>query len=68
MHESLKGFWWNVAEFVPKRHFDSKTGKERRRMNLYRRRTIPSGSLIHSSAYQRGADYANRLPADAKRV
>lgn len=68
MHESLKGFGWNVAEFVPKRHFDRKTGKEKRRMNLYRRRTIPSGSLIHNSAYQRGAEYAKLLPADAIKV
>jgi uncharacterized protein (DUF2235 family) len=68
IHKSLKGLGWNLAEFVPKRHFDGKTHEEGRRMNLYRRRTIPSGSLIHHSAYQRGAEYAKRLPADGIQV
>jgi uncharacterized protein (DUF2235 family) len=67
MHESLKGFW-NIAEFIPKRHFDWKKKKEGRRMNLFRRRTIPPGSLIHHSAYDRGADYAKRLPDNVTRV
>ena len=68
MHESLKGAW-NLAELVPKRHFNAKTRKEERRMNLYRRRTIPPGSLVHSSAFVRdGGNYAKRLPADAQRV
>ena len=61
-HESLTG-WWRLAEFIPKRHYNWKTGKEERRMNLFRRRTIPAGSLIHQSVFERGADYLKRLPA-----
>ena len=63
-HESLSGWWW-IAEPLPKRHYNRENGLESRRMNLGRRRTIPPRSMIHSSAYLRGADYANRLPADA---
>ena len=63
-HESLKG-WWNLAEFIPKRHDDAATGREGRRMNLYRRRTIPAGSFVHHSAFERGDPYRKRLPADA---
>jgi uncharacterized protein (DUF2235 family) len=64
MHESLEGLW-NLAEFVPKKHYDRQSGKEAKRMNLYRRRTIADGSMIHVSAYARGAEYAKRLPANA---
>lgn len=66
-HESLTG-WWNFAEFVWKRHYDEKKQRDGHRMNFYRRRTIPPGSLIHDSAYQRGADYIKRLPPDATRT
>jgi len=52
-HESLKGFW-NVAEFTLKKHYNWEKGREERRMNLYRRRTIPPGALVHDSASQRG--------------
>ena len=62
-HESLTLPWW-PAELVFKRHYDWQTKKEERRMNLFRRRTIPPGSLIHQSAYQRGEEYRRRLPAD----
>lgn len=62
-HESLNGFW-HVAEFLWKRHYDWKKQKETRRMNLYRRRTIPPGSLIHVSALDRSNNYKDRLPAD----
>lgn len=67
MHESLKGAW-HVAEFVPKKHYDWQKRKEERRMNRYRRRTIPPGSLVHSSAFERGGGYADRLPPDVIRV
>jgi uncharacterized protein (DUF2235 family) len=60
-HESLKGLWV-LAEFVPKRHFDWKTRRERHRMNLFRRRSIPEGSTIHWSVFERGGNYAARLP------
>jgi uncharacterized protein (DUF2235 family) len=63
-HESLTGFW-RLAEFIPKRHYDWKTGTEKRRMNLFRRRTIPAGSQVHQSVFDRGAEYAKRVPTDA---
>lgn len=66
-HESLAG-GWHIAEFLPKKHYDSKTGKETRRMNLYRRRTISSQALVHHSAFERGDIYRARLPTDAIRV
>ena len=66
-HESLKG-WWRIAEFIPKRHYDWKTGRETRRMNLFRRRTIPAGSLVHESVFNRGAVYRQRIPSDAVSV
>jgi uncharacterized protein (DUF2235 family) len=66
-HESLTGAW-NLAEFVPKEHYDWVTGKTRRRMNLYRRRTIPPKSLVHESVFLRSGGYSNRVPPDAIRV
>jgi uncharacterized protein (DUF2235 family) len=62
-HESLQGAWW-LAEFLRKRHFNWKIHQWEKRANLGRRRTIPSKSLIHQSAYDRGAEYQKRLPAD----
>ncbi len=64
MHESLQGAW-NLAEFVWKKHYDWQTGKHERRMNLYRRRTIPDGALIHKSAFARKGEYTSMLPRDA---
>lgn len=64
MHVSLKGAWW-PAEFLLKKHFDSESGKEARRMNLGRARLIPPKSLIHRSAYERSDCYASKLPKDA---
>ena len=64
MHELLSG-WWRAAEFIPKRHYNWELKKNEKRANLFRRRTIPDGSLVHQSAYDRGADYAKRLPAGA---
>jgi len=37
-------------------------------MNLYRRRTIPPGALVHASAWERGDAYRRRIPGDATRV
>ena len=66
-HESLKGAW-HIGEFIPKRHWNWKAGKWEHRMNLYRRRTLPAGSLVHDAAYVQDAEYQKRIPADAKRV
>ena len=67
IHESLKGAW-NIAEFIPKRHWNWTAGKWEHRMNLFRRRTIPPRSLIHDAAYLRGPDYQRNIPADAVRI
>lgn len=67
IHESLTGLW-NVAEFLPRKHFNAVARTNERRMNRYRRRTIPDGSLVHYSAFERGAAYAERLPRDVQVV
>ena len=64
VHESLTGLW-NLAEFVPKQHYDWNTGRTGYRMNLYRRRTIPANSLVHDSVFARAENYSKRVPADA---
>lgn len=66
MHESLKGAW-DIAEFIPKRHWNWAKSKWEHRMNLFRRRTIPPGSWVHESAFLRAGNYALRLPGDAQR-
>jgi uncharacterized protein (DUF2235 family) len=63
-HESLQGFW-HLAELAWKKHYDRRTGREGRRMNLYRRRTIPPGALVHAAAWERGEAYQSRIPKDA---
>ena len=63
-HESLTGLW-NLAEFVPKRHYDYATGKSSYRMNLYRRRALPPKSLVHESVFKRSGNYSARIPPDA---
>jgi uncharacterized protein (DUF2235 family) len=65
IHESLRSWWW-LAEILRKRHFDWNTKTWRWRMNLASRRTIPPGSQIHRSAYERGDNYAARLPSDVQ--
>ena len=65
-HESLTG-WWHLAELVPKKHYDWRTGETRRSMNLWSRRTIPPQSLVHGCAFRR-KDYENRIPSDAVMV
>jgi uncharacterized protein (DUF2235 family) len=65
-HESLKGAWW-LAELLLKRHYNWKKKQWERRANLGRRRTIPPNSLVHESAFERGAEYQKRLPTDAIR-
>jgi len=67
LHTSLTWKWW-LAEFLPKRHHDSISGKNSWRMNLFRRRYIPPGSAVHDAAFKRGAAYLKRLPVDAVRV
>jgi uncharacterized protein (DUF2235 family) len=67
LHESLTTAWW-PAEYIPKRHFDSTTKTWGRRMNRGSRRTVPANSLVHESVFQRGGNYASRLPPDVKQV
>ena len=67
IHESLTGAW-RLAEFVPKPHYDYASGRRSWRPNLFRRRVPPPGALVHESAYLRGKEYCERLPAGAQRV
>jgi uncharacterized protein (DUF2235 family) len=70
MHESLKGAW-KLAEVIERPHYDYKTGATTWRANRGRRRTIPSGALIHESVFQRanGAYAAGiQLPDDCHRI
>jgi uncharacterized protein (DUF2235 family) len=66
MHVSLTWRWW-IGEFLPKKHYDAKTGKTGLRMNLFRRRSIPPGALVHESVKAR-AGYAPALPPDSEVV
>jgi uncharacterized protein (DUF2235 family) len=61
MHQSLSRAW-QLAEFVPKQHYNWNAQQWERRANRGRRRTIPPNSLIHESAYQRGDAYIKLLP------
>ncbi len=67
LHNSLTGLW-QLAEYVPKRHYTWTTGREEHRANRFRRRTIPPGSTIHWSVFARSHDYAAGLglPSDVK--
>lgn len=66
-HKSLTAKWW-AAEFIPKRHYDARTGRIGYRMNCFRRRTIPPASSVHESAFEISGDYQKRLPSDAIRA
>jgi uncharacterized protein (DUF2235 family) len=64
MHESLT-LGWRPAEIIPKKHWNWQKQCEERRMNLARRRTMPSNPLVHAVAFDR-KNYS--LPNDAMRV
>ena len=66
MHDSLTVAWC-PAEFVPKKHYDYRTDKTTRRMNLFRNRTIPPGAMVHESIDRR-SNYAPRVPPGTLRV
>lgn len=66
-HKSLTGAW-NIAEFIPKKHWNTERKRWGYRANLYRRRTMPSGCFVHESAYLQGPEYQKRLPRDAVMV
>jgi uncharacterized protein (DUF2235 family) len=68
VHETLTG-WWRLTEFLPKPHYDYATKSEHWRANLFRKRSMPEGALVHESAYLRGEGYFKpRLPAGAVQV
>jgi hypothetical protein len=51
-HESLRGIWW-LAEFFPKRRWNSDLNRCQIRIGLGGRRTIKAGAQIHKSALRR---------------
>lgn len=64
-HESLKG-WWKLAEWIPKPHYDFRTGKTGIQMNRGKQRTVPPKSFVHESVFRRfNGEYAKQLPSDA---
>jgi uncharacterized protein (DUF2235 family) len=66
LNESLTKAWW-PAELILKRHYNAEMKLWERRANLGRRRTIPRGSLVHESVFQR-ANYKPQLPPDVTPV
>jgi hypothetical protein len=64
MPESLEG-WWHPAEFVPKARQNRARRRLERRMNLFRRRTLPAEPLAHDVAFLRDG---YKLPPGAVRV
>ena len=66
MHNSLTVWWW-PCEFVPKHHYDAETGGVTLRMNLFRRRPMGDAPCVDDAAWERGEDYAQRLPVGAVR-
>ena len=63
MHNSMTLPWWPV-EFLPKKHYDPQLRHDRRWPNLFRRRVIPRGALVHDSVRLR-KDYSPRVPDGA---
>ncbi len=64
MHDELELHpWWKIAEYVPKKHFNSQTRLYEKRCNRSRPRTIPAGALIHKSVFER-ANYKPPIPND----
>jgi uncharacterized protein (DUF2235 family) len=64
IHRSLTWLWWPL-EFVPKRR--RTPGVWPWRVNLFRRRSMPTRPVVHDVAYQIDG-YAARLPNDAVRL
>ena len=60
-HESLKGAW-NIAEFVPKKHYNRDTKRYEFKANLYDHRTIDPGQLMHEWTLRRIRDKADYNP------
>lgn len=59
-HNSMK--WpWQLAECIPRRLYDPARRALRWRINLFRRRRIPAGALVHMSVFQR-LGYINSCP------
>lgn len=64
IHRSLT-LLWSLLEFVPKRHRGP--GAWPWRVNLFRRRRMPSRPVVHDVVYDIDG-YADRLPDDAVRL
>jgi uncharacterized protein (DUF2235 family) len=67
MHESLTRRW-RPMEHVPKPHWNNATRSTEWRANRYRRRELPRLPCVHDAAWERGEEYAKRLPEDAIRL
>lgn len=66
LHKSLTLWWW-PAEFVLKRHWNSKTRRDGWRANLFHRRRMGKEPRVASTAWEREPAYVETLPTDAVR-
>jgi len=66
MHNSLLPFWW-IAEFIPKRRWNSQTANWEWRLNFFRRRKMGDTPIVHDGAWARGDSYVKRLPPQSVR-
>ena len=66
LHNSETWPWW-VAEFIPKKHWNRDEQRYERRANLFRRRRLTISPAVAETAWDRGPDYAARLPTDARK-
>jgi len=61
-HNSLRRLWW-LLEVLPHSYYDSTTKKKRWRIPLGAPRTIPPGSSVHETVWQKlSADSSYRPP------
>ena len=60
LHQSLHGLWW-VPEFIPRNHVVREGDVYQKRIGTHgaRSRTVPEGSLIHQSVFDRMKDPRN---------
>lgn len=64
LHNSTTWKWW-PAEFVLKKHWNAATGVSRRRMNLFRRRSMGTSPLVHGVAWDIPG-YSARIPEGSR--
>ena len=67
LHRSMTKRWY-LGEFAPLPRYDWREHLVKVRPNMFRRRQLPAGSLVHESAFMLGDEYMRGIPPDAIRV